>query len=168
MISYLFGDATEFDSTDKSIQHFVIHCCNDQKVWGSGFVLAISHRWKQPEQFYKNAKNLKLGTNQWVKVEKNIHVVNMIAQTFGRKDGPPIKYDALEQCLIDIQRTCAMTGKLCVIHAPKFGTVRAGGNWDIIESLITKHFSLSHPTIIFNVYDLKGSEEITKKVPDCI
>jgi hypothetical protein len=80
-ITYLTGDATQPQADGKKI---VVHICNDIGKWGKGFVLAISKRWKSPEMIYKNAfstgKKPALGDVQFVPVEENIIVANIIGQ----------------------------------------------------------------------------------------
>ena len=49
MIHYCIGDATYPNGIGNMI---IPHICNDIGGWGAGFVLAISKRWKLPEQKY--------------------------------------------------------------------------------------------------------------------
>jgi O-acetyl-ADP-ribose deacetylase (regulator of RNase III) len=46
-INYIKGDATAPISKGEKI---ICHICNDIGGWGKGFVLAISKRWKEPEE----------------------------------------------------------------------------------------------------------------------
>jgi len=43
-IHYLKGDATLPQSQSPAV---IAHICNDQGLWGKGFVLALSARWTQ-------------------------------------------------------------------------------------------------------------------------
>ena len=45
-IIYLKGDATKPEGLGTKI---IAHVCNDVGLWGKGFVLAVSKRWKFPE-----------------------------------------------------------------------------------------------------------------------
>ncbi|MBM7418211.1 MULTISPECIES: hypothetical protein [Chryseobacterium] len=45
-ITHLKGDATNPQTEGNKI---ITHICNDIGGWGKGFVLAISNRWKNPE-----------------------------------------------------------------------------------------------------------------------
>jgi len=50
-ISYVIGDATEpiGDSKHKCI----VHCCNNEGGWGSGFVVCLSKKWPHVEAAYR-------------------------------------------------------------------------------------------------------------------
>lgn len=49
-IKYVDGDATQPIGNGNKI---IVHVCNDIGAWGKGFVMAISKRWKTPEENYK-------------------------------------------------------------------------------------------------------------------
>jgi O-acetyl-ADP-ribose deacetylase (regulator of RNase III) len=134
----------------------LVHICNDRGGWGKGFVLAVSKRWKQPEQAYRQwyAQRIwegvafELGASQFVNVEPNLHVVNMIAQTgYGKNNQnlhrtsepdstPPIRYDALEQCLTTVSAWAVEQG--ASVHMPRIGTGLAGGKWGDIEPILRR------------------------------
>ena len=138
-IKYVKGDATAPKGTDNRL---IIHCCNDIGGWGSGFVLAISKRWKAPEQEYRSwhARNKKfeLGNIQIVPVAENLAVANMIGQRGIWKrttdSEPPIRYWAIQDALKKVYHYC--NDNNVSVHAPKFGADRAGGDWPTIENLI--------------------------------
>ena len=50
-INYLIGDATNHQYHGLK---FIVHCCNDSGLWGSGFVLAVLKRLSKPEQEYRD------------------------------------------------------------------------------------------------------------------
>ena len=165
MIEYVIGDATEPQGDGNKI---IAHCCNDIGAWGAGFVMALSRKWKEPENKYRAWSNGRLGSNQvddievpapyrlgqmiLVPVEEDIQVANMIAQEgVGWKDGiPPIRYDALEVCLATLAFLHARRLNASV-HMPRIGCGLAGGTWDKVELLIEKHL----PDIRVVVYDLE-------------
>lgn len=165
-IEYRIGDATrpKGDSATKVIAHI----CNDAGAWGAGFVLALSKRWPLPRATYHRAFHPQrsidpgrpvLGDVQFVEIprsytvgEGGIVVANMIAQTgYGFRNGPPIRYDALETCLRKVA-TFATREPQTSVHMPRIGTGLAGGTWDKIEPLIEK--TLSQLDIPVTVYDL--------------
>jgi O-acetyl-ADP-ribose deacetylase (regulator of RNase III) len=138
-IHYLKGDAT---SPQAPGEKFIAHICNDLGGWGKGFVLAISQRWETPEAAYRawhrdRANNdFALGNIQVVQVGSYIHVANMIAQQ-GMKtgsDGPPIRYEALEECLKKLADKALELN--ASVHMPRIGTGLAGGKWERIEPII--------------------------------
>ena len=154
-IKYLIGDATNPIGDDNKL---IIHISNNIGAWGGGFTGALSRKWGEPEFAYRkwfsnydnyNDKEHKsynkfvLGNVQFVKVEDNITVVNMIAQEgIGRnKEGiPPIRYEALRECLI--KANYAANQLSAIIHAPKLGSGLARGDWSIIEKMIEEIFTV--------------------------
>jgi O-acetyl-ADP-ribose deacetylase (regulator of RNase III) len=149
-IQYLIGDATSPQGKGTKI---VLHCCNDIGLWGAGFVLALSKKWKEPELHYRSLKkeDLKLGTTWIVPVEVDIIVVNIIGQCGVRsKLNPrPISYQAIDIALSTISGL--WKGKEVSFHMPRIGCGLAGGKWEEIEQIINKHLKQYD---VF-VYDLK-------------
>src|SRR5579871_1164020 len=86
-IRYTTGDATCPISEGNKI---IAHVCNDIGGWGKGFVNALSAKWNEPEKKYRawhrSKQNFELGQVQFVRVENNIWVANMIGQKDIRKD----------------------------------------------------------------------------------
>lgn len=154
MIHYCIGDAVYPNCTGNII---IPHICNDIGGWGAGFVLAISKRWKLPEQkyyeWYKSNNNFRLGEVQFVKVEDNIIIANMIAQKdIIPKNGiPPIRYNYVKKCLIKV--AVKAKGLNASIHMPRIGCGLAGGHWIEIEKIIND--TLIKENINVWVYDLK-------------
>jgi O-acetyl-ADP-ribose deacetylase (regulator of RNase III) len=104
-IRYLRGDATSPQAKGPKL---ITHICNDQGGWGKGFVVAVSRRWPEPEAAYRRwhrdraGNDFGLGAVQIVQVAPDTWVANMIGQhgiKTGRSSGPPIRYDAVGQCL---------------------------------------------------------------------
>lgn len=154
MIKYILGDATE--PVIKDGTRIITHVCNDIGKWGKGFVLAISKKWKKPEQVYRSCHNYRLGDIQVVNVGGSIQVVNMIGQRhiYPQDNIPPIRYEAIEQCfknlMIDIDTSCNLFERTTV-HMPRIGCGLAGGEWWKIEKII--HNSLIEKNIPVYVYD---------------
>lgn len=151
MITYLKGDATNPQISGPSI---IAHICNDRGGWGKGFVLAVSKRWPDPEQYYRrwsrNGGSFALGEIQVVQVLPNIWVANMVAQSGYRASskGPPIRYEALEECLTKLAVEAKDKG--ASVHMPRIGCGLAGGRWELVEPLIQK--ALGNQQVF--VYDL--------------
>lgn len=152
MINYIKGDATSPIGEGKKV---IAHITNDIGGWGAGFVLALSKKWKEPEEAYRVVakryldKNeyLPLGDVQFVQVEKDIVVANMIAQHKTRSTTTkPIRYDAVKECLKKVNQYCIDNN--AELHAPKFGAGLAGGDWNIIEDIINS--TMSVPVIIYD------------------
>lgn len=151
MIRYVIGDATE--PVIEPGKRVITHVVNDEGAWGKGFVTAISARWKDPESHYRKQakfakKRFKLGEVQWIFVDLNLAVCNMIAQhgLFSSKNPVPLRYDALEQCLNKLAEGArAVTGtsdkasivtERLSIHMPRIGCGLARGDWERVSSLI--------------------------------
>lgn len=154
-IEYLTGDATEPIKKPAVI----LHICNNIGAWGSGFVMELSKKWKQPQETYLKTHYLYLGEIQIVEVEPGIKVINMIAQhgTGTHLGVPPIRYMALINCLGKVKTFLerkedneAIDIRGYSIHMPRIGTCRAGGDWNVIETIINEILGYHN---IF-VYDL--------------
>ncbi len=89
---------------------------------------------------------------QFVKVDESLWVANMIAQQGIRRDGglPPIRYDAVRKCLEQVAGFAREDS--ASVHMPRIGCGLAGGNWDLIESIILE--TLVSASIETTVYDL--------------
>lgn len=145
-INYQKGDATNPIADGLKI---IPHICNDVKKWGAGFVLALSKKWKEPEDKYRNKSVHFLGDIQICGVEHDILVINMIAQSgIKSKDNPtPINYQELINCLEQVNKL-AKQGN-ATIHMPRIGSGLAGGDWDVIEEIIENTIEVP-----VTVYDL--------------
>lgn len=152
MIFYTTGDATELPNDGKT--RIVAHIVNDRAVWGAGFVLAVSRRWPLArEEYMARSKDLWLGRTQLVKVETEVYVANMCAQEgFGGFDGPPIRYEALADCLADVGTAAHLLD--ATIHCPRIGCGLAGGTWDRVLPILAK----ATAGVNVYVYDLPESE----------
>jgi len=149
-IKYLTGDAT--NPIDTGGMRIIAHVCNDKGGWGAGFVLALSKKWSKPEQVYRSCPvpNLILGNVQYIQVENDIIVANMIAQHGYRRDDnnkPPIRYSALTDTLRKVNEV-ALTQN-ATLHMPRIGAGLAGGDWDVIEQLILENVQV--PVFIYDL-----------------
>lgn len=163
---YVIGDATLPRSDGPKM---IVHVCNTAGGWGAGFVLSLSRRWRDPERVYRHNKSsgLELGTVQFVSVESDIVVANMIAQTgygstklkhktdegYEEDHLPPIRYWALERCLEQVAHACLGGG--FSVHMPRIGCSLAGGSWSKVSEIINR--TLEKSGIDVTVYDLPGS-----------
>jgi len=152
-IIYLKGDATNPKAEGNKI---IVHICNDIGGWGKGFVMAVSKRWKLPEQSYRNwyrsKENFSLGAVQFVQVETDIWVANLIGQHKVNKDergNAPIRYEAVLAGLDKIGVFAAENN--ATVHMPRIGCGLAGGTWDQIEPLLNS--AIADRDILITVYD---------------
>ncbi len=152
-ISYIKGDATSPLAEGNRI---IVHVCNDMGGWGKGFVMAITKKWPEPEMeyraWYKSQQNFSLGEVQFIKVQENIYVGNMIGQHKIYKDengNAPIRYEAIELCLEKVAHFAKEIK--ATVHMPRIGCGLAGGTWDKIEPIIVR--TLTEKQIPVFVYD---------------
>lgn len=156
-INYVNGDATKPIGEGNKI---VAHICNDIGGWGSGFVVAVSRRWRaygfSPEAAYRawyaSKKDFALGEIQLVQVDPETWVANMIAQHrvhFDENGNPPIRYAHLNDCL---HKLAIKAKELSAsVHMPRIGCGLAGGLWGQVEPLIVHN--LIEQKIPVTVYD---------------
>ena len=148
MIKYEKGDATRPIETEGN--RIIIHICNDAGKWGKGFVLSLSKRWPSLRDSYLQDPKT-LGTLNVYKLEDNIFVANLIAQhgIYVRNGIPPIRYEALETCLTELNDFILKNIPNPSIHAPRLGCGLAGGKWDIIQQILLH--TLTCPIFIYDL-----------------
>lgn len=158
-ITYLNGDAIEPIDVEGYKEKLIIHICNNVGAWGSGFVVALSKKWWGPEHIFRQEykkrmhsgeKYIPLGFTQLHYVDENTAVVNMVAQNrlISRTNPKPISYTGLRVCLKSVA-DYALTYN-CSVHMPKIGSGRAGGDWQIIESIIQEELADKNiPTYVY-------------------
>lgn len=155
-MNHVNGDATNPTGTGLRI---ISHICNNVGLWGRGFVCSLSRRWAQPEQAYRSwyhegwdkmDGDFELGNVQFVEVEPDIVVANMLAQSgiVGPKNPVPIQYEALADCLWLVGNQ-ALEWKAEVVM-PRIGVGLAGGSWPIIEQIIKEN--LCDRGVVVTVY----------------
>lgn len=170
MLTYAKGDATRPKGDGTKV---IAHCCNDAGGWGRGFVVALSKRWDLAEDAYRQWARQKqailvdshyagdrvittgpfqLGQVQIVRVEKKLHVANIIGQhgTLTVGGVPPIRYDAIREGLNHVRTWAKMND--ASIHMPRMGAGLAGGEWSKVEEIVRS--TLCDRGIAVTVYDL--------------
>jgi len=150
-INYISGDATAPVGNGTKV---IVHICNDIGAWGAGFVLAISKKWKEPEEHYRALEKYTLGDVHFIRVEPDIIVVNMIAQHGIGRDAagpPPIRYDALKKALEKVDEYCWMNSTVMPhsIHMPRIGCGLAGGRWELVEETI--QMAVECPVTVYDI-----------------
>lgn len=149
IIKYIKGDATSPQGDSNQIK-LIVHCCNDQGMWGAGFTAAISKKWETPAAAYRlwhsSGIDLKnkfcLGSIQVVPVdvENKVSVVNLIGQhRYGKKTDyhyPFVRYDALREGLQKVSNLAINWN--ANVHMPRICCGLAGGTWDKVEKIINE------------------------------
>jgi len=170
MITYLKGDATK-PAYNQAETRILPHIVNTAGGWGSGYVLALSKRWKDPELEYRNwfkhytlttgKSQLPLGAIQIVPVSDEfgyLYVINMVAQeAYMTNSNPvPLRYSALVTCLNELKKWLNEQQEVdktstYSINMPRIGSGLSGGDWKKIEEII--NVCLKDENIF--VYDLE-------------
>jgi hypothetical protein len=158
MINYIKGDLFRYIHLVKreypGINIVIPHIVNDIHAWGSGFVVPLGDKYPKARLDYLNNSDLKLGVTQIVQVEPTVGVSNMCAQKgirpIGEEGKSPIRYWALCNCLKETDEYMSKLGNY-IVMAPKLGSLRSGGKWEIISELIIE--TMVNAKII-NVYEL--------------
>ena len=152
-LHYVEGDATRPATPGPKI---IVHVCNDIGKWGKGFVLAISSRWKAPEQAFKAAfasgAAPALGDVQFVSVAEDLVVANVIGQHGIANRAtkiPPVRYEAIEHGLARVRDRALADG--ASVHMPRIGAGLAGGDWQRIEAIVLA--TLAEAGVPVTVYD---------------
>ncbi len=154
-IKYVTGDATSPYGDGFKV---IVHVCNNIGAWGAGFVLSLSKRWTAPELSYREMKHRDLGMVDFVQVQDDIAVANLIGQegTISRSVSnlPPVRYVAIERGLNELVaiNSYRHDDDKISVHMPRIGSGLAGGNWNIIETIIDE--TLCKAGIEVTVYDL--------------
>ena len=154
-IIYEVGDATLPRGCGPGI---IAHVCNDLGQWGKGFVLPLGKRHPAAEAAYRDWARRKtdppfaLGRVQFVQVAPELWVANMIGQRgIARRGGlPPVRYDALRECLRRIGAFAKTHG--ASVQMPRIGCGLAGGVWGEIEPLVQE--TLAANSVQVTVFDL--------------
>ena len=129
----------------------LIHICNNRGGFGAGFAKALAARYPQVKEAYRawvagdsqsahfTAEYFRLGNIQAVGVGDALTIINMIAQNGYKSEDnqQPIDYTALQKCLVKVRAAALREKRLIIL--PKIGTGLAGGDWQIIERLITEN-----------------------------
>lgn len=159
-ITYVIGDATE----PVSRPAIILHSCNDVGAWGAGFVLALSRKWAQPEQTYRQMKH-ELGQQAICQVEPDIFVINAILQ-HGVDERRYTSILHMEDCLMVINDNLLRNwplGEIPSIHMPRIGCGLGRLTWDQVYWAV--YYGLEGQKVF--VYDLTQEDaakhEIKKK-----
>lgn len=144
----------------------VPHVCNNVDSFGAGFAAGVAKYYPIVKENYHMLgsyflKN-NLGYTQFVEVAKNntyghkLVFANMIAQNgiISKSNPRPLNYYALVKSMVSIksyaQQNFSREDHPVQIHAPKFGSGLAGGEWKFIEELIKDVWD-NIPTFIYDL-----------------
>ena len=175
-ITYQVGDATRPEGLGGKI---IVHCCNDLGAWGAGFVAPLGRRYPTVRESYLTwaageyaaqdgadygallAPPFALGQVQFVPVEPNLIVGNMLAQHNVGPDErgrPPLRMGALNECLERVRVVALELG--AHVYGPRFGAGLAAMGADPIQVWAEIAEIISRELVAYGVpvtiYDLPG------------
>ena len=145
----------------------VPHVCNNIDLFDAGFAGQIAQYYPEVKANYhmlgKTFLKNNLGHAQIIKVyeqpkyKHKLYFVNMISQNGVRspKNPRPLNYAALIRSMIHVSQfihsntSFFQKNENVEIHAPKFGSGLAGGNWNFINDLIDDIWS-KYSVYIYN------------------
>lgn len=127
------GDATQVSNA------YVVHICSDERVYGSGFVVAVTKAFgNEPRNTHLRRRTYELGDVDFIEVKDGVTVCNMIAQ-HGLKswrNPKPVDYVKLKEALAKVADHILESKKARVVHMPRIGCDRGGGKWSEVRPLI--------------------------------
>ena len=126
------------------------HVCNNVNAFGAGFAGYISLKYPHVKENFHLLGKAKLGYTQFIDLYHNkttnnkIIVANMIAQNglISKTNNRPLNYYSLCNCMNSVKNYINDNilyydqANQVEIHAPKFGSGLAGGDWKFISCLI--------------------------------
>lgn len=155
---YVYSDQNIFDQAEARLTHgprgchvLIPHVCNNVNGFGAGFAGDVASRYPiVKENFHLLGKDAKLGYVQFITVKEDkqykyrLIFANMIAQNGiynAIKNKRPLHYPSLTKCMEKVamfaqELSLKTEGSRVEIHAPKFGSGLAGGNFLFIADLI--------------------------------
>ena len=123
----------------------ICHQVNCQGKMGAGLAKGIRNRFPKVYKEYMKLYNeggLKVGNIQVVPVDVHLSVINMMAQDKYGRHRRYTDYKAFRNCLKKIKKFMKEYGydESRLYFPYKIGCNLAGGEWNIIESMIEKYF----------------------------
>jgi hypothetical protein len=124
---------------------YIIQILNNHGQYLGSIANLIANRWPAVETNYRrwyreNYGRLKLGSIQTNQVQSDTIVINMIAADGTEEDddgNPPLKYEALEQCLGEVGKEVSYNNGS--IHLSRIGiNDDTGGDWGVVEGLLVE------------------------------
>jgi hypothetical protein len=149
----------------------MVHVCNLYHTFGSGIAYYIRKKYPNVYQADLDTEydcESKLGTFSKDWIEDNRLIYNLYAMYGIGNDGSPLHrnlsydhfYNGLYRICCDVKDTFKLIP--IVIGVPKYiGCCRAGGSWDIVESIL-KDIESQYEGIEFHVYELENGEMVAQ------
>jgi hypothetical protein len=130
-------------SSINSLLLTVFSCVSNSGSWGrGGLFTALSNLSNKPQKNYESSKlnqDLKLGDAHLIHINKNIYVVNVVAQKVDKKSSIGVS-GIIEKYLTTalLRVACAAIQKKAEIHMPRIGYGLPNFSWYSVERIIKK------------------------------
>lgn len=132
----------------------IVHGCNAQGVMGGGFALQVKELYPEAYTMYRRClleyafPSAALNDVYFHLEKDDLVIANAITQVHFGNDKRHVNYEAIAQCFEKVARMSKETG--LPIHYPMIGAGLAGGNWQIISTIIDETLlGLSHTLWIY-------------------
>jgi hypothetical protein len=169
-MKYIKGDLLEGD------WDAAFHCANTYCVMGSGVAYFLRKKWPKVFAVDLDTKNAsedeKLGSFSYAEVEPYKFVYNLYAQRGVGNDGHPLNrncsydclYDSIYRACVDVLNKFELSGHIfkrrdeVVVGIPYgMASVRAGGNWEIVDTILYEIEKEFDGKSEFEVYELENA-----------
>ncbi len=164
-IVYKKGDATLPKELGKNI---IAHSCNTYGAWGAGFVIPLGNRFPESKANYINWANtgyynngkikipFRLGEFQNVKINNNLYVCNIIAQSgLSKLDWLiPFRYESFAEALIKLNKVLVKE-KFTNFISPRIGAGLGGADFSKVVKILEKCISIS--IVIYDIEPIAGT-----------
>jgi len=116
----------------------ILHGCNCFHVMGGGIAAYLKNKFPY---IYKVDKKTnygditKLGTISIAELNNNLLIINCYTQYNYDASQRQVNYEAVYNCLVNVQTLIKNNEQLVDLRAPKIGCGLAGGNWKIINEM---------------------------------
>lgn len=150
------------DMLNEATSGIIIHGCNCQGVMGGGIAKLIRAKWPDVynvyRKTYENYGGLELGDIIPVKVNEDLTVINCMTQKHFGTDVRHLDYEAVVAVAAAINKALEYNTdpKPVTIHTPLLGAGLAGGNWNIVETILDE--GVDERTANFILWTLPGQE----------
>lgn len=136
MVKYIEGDLFETDCD------LIAHGCNCRGGFGSGVAYTMAQTYPKARDYYLDKyeeDGWKLGDVQMVLQRDGKYIANCATQDAYLPRGVQhASYDAILECMQKVKRFAQLKG--LSIAMPKIGAGLAGGDWNIIETILETVF----------------------------
>lgn len=146
MINYVKGDLFESGRAD-----ILAHGCNCRGGFGSGVAAAVAKKYPKARHYYLDKHDedgWELGEVQFVRQWNDVIIANCATQDAYLPRGEcHADYDAIRICMMKVKDYAKDKGLTVAI--PKIGAGLAGGDWNVIETILNEVFNDYNVTVCY-------------------